>query len=203
MKHRYRDQQLIDMLKSRKETHIVDAQVALYERFEDAIIAKSLKQGFDRETAVDMVWDVVEAFSLRCQKDDFSPDNMEAYMMGVTNMMLMAKSRKRRKEREIWSDKEPDSSAPDHEVAVYAYYNSQAMSQVFEACLPALGEKCRQIICLKYLPEMEGQEKALSWEQIGAKLGYATGDSVKAASTQCKKRLKACLIEKFPHLFSE
>ena len=202
MKHTHRDQQLVDMLKSSNEAHIVDAQVALYERFSDVIIAKSHKQGFDRETAVDMVWDVVEAFSLRCQKNDFSPDNLEAYLMGICNMLLMAKSRKRKKEREIWADSELEPSAPDHEIAVYAFYRSQAMSKAFDTCLSVLSEKCRRIICLKYLPEMEGEEKALNWEQIGAKLGYATGDSVKSASTQCKKQLKDCFSTKFPNLLA-
>lgn len=202
MKHTHRDQQLVDMLKSSKEAHIVDAQVALYERFSNVIIAKSHKQGFDRETAVDMVWDVVEAFSLRCQKDDFKPDNLEAYMMGICNMLLMAKSRKRKKEREIWSDAEPDNNASDYEVAVDSYFNSQAMSMAFDTCLSTLSDKCRKIVCLKYLPEMEGEEKAFSWEQIGAQLGYATGDSVKSASTQCKKQLKDCFSTKFPTLFS-
>lgn len=202
MKHTHRDQQLVDMLKSNKEAHIVDAQVALYERFSDVIIAKSHKQGFDRETAVDMAWDVVEAFSLRCQKDDFRPDNLEAYMMGICNMLIMARSRKRKKEREMWSDAEPDQNASDYEVAVDNYFNSQAMSKAFDTCLSTLSEKCRKIVCLKYLPEMEGEEKALSWEQIGARLGYATGDSVKSASTQCKKQLKSCFTTKFPNLFS-
>jgi RNA polymerase sigma factor (sigma-70 family) len=202
MKHQHSDQQLIDMLKSKQEPHIVDAQVALYERFRDAIIAKSAKQGFTGDAAVDMAWDVVEAFSLRCQKAGFSPDNLEAYMMGICNMLLMAKSRKRKKERQIWASAETVPQHHSSEVAVDDFYHSQALSQAFDRCLPSLSEKCKKIIVLKYLPETEGHEKALSWEQIGTQLGYATGDSVKSASTNCKKQLKACLSKQFPHLFS-